>query len=145
MSLSILHKQGGEHPAISRKRLTLGQRSADALSRWVGSWAFIISLFVFMAIWIGINIYFIFFRWDPYPFILLNFILSGLAAVHTPVILMSQNRASHRDRLMANYDYEVNKKAEQEIQDLQKDMDEIKGMLSKIVNKNIHGKPIKKR
>ena len=135
MSLGLLHKKLKEHPAISRKRLTLGQRSADAVAKWVGSWSFIISLFVFMGVWIAINVYFLFFRWDPYPFILLNFILSSLAAIHAPIILMSQNRQAHRERLQAKYDYEVNKKAELEIQDLQKDVDEVKSMLSKILQK----------
>jgi|TARA_Y100000310_G_C20664431_1_gene806650 uncharacterized membrane protein len=135
MDFNFLHKRGGEHPAISKRKLTLGQRSADSVTKWVGSWAFIIGIIIFMAIWIAINVYFLFFNWDPYPFILLNFVLSCLAAMQAPIILMSQNRETHRDRLQARYDYDVNKKAEHEIQDLQKDMNEIKKMLRSLARK----------
>jgi uncharacterized membrane protein len=70
-------------------------------------------------------------KWDPYPFILLNFVLSTLAALQAPVILMSQNRAAERDRVNAKYDYQVNRKAEREIQNMQKDLEEIKDLLKK--------------
>lgn len=101
------------------------------LTRSVGSWAFIIILFIIMGIWMFLNIYFIFFNWDPYPFILLNFVLSMLAAIQAPIILMSQNREAHRDRLQAKYDYDVNKKAEKEIRQIQKDLNEVKELLMK--------------
>lgn len=70
--------------------------------------------------------------WDPYPFILLNLILSTLAAVQAPVILMSQNRSAQRDRLHAKYDYDVNRKAEREIQNMQRDLDEIKKLIKNL-------------
>ena len=106
---------------------TFGQRAADWLTKWAGSWAFIISLGVFMFIWIAINTAWLLFgrEWDPYPFILLNFILSTLAAIQAPIILMSQNRTSQKDRARADYDYAVNRKAEKEIR-------EIKGQLKRI-------------
>jgi uncharacterized membrane protein len=116
------------HP-IFRRKLTLGQRAADKLTEFCGSWKFIISLFVFMAIWIAINVLMIVYRWDPYPFILLNFVLSCLAAIQAPIILMSQNRQAERDRIYAKYDYQVNRKAEREIEDVQKDLEEIKSLI----------------
>jgi len=101
-------------------KLTIGQRAADFLARWAGSWAFIISFFVFLFLWMATNIYAWINAWDPYPFILLNLVLSCLAAIQAPVILMSQNRAAQRDRLRAEYDYSVNRKAEREIQEIKK-------------------------
>jgi uncharacterized membrane protein len=115
-----------------RPKPTLGQRSADLVTRWVGSWKFIITLFIIMAIWIGMNIYAIYWNvWDEYPFILLNFVLSCLAAVQAPIILMSQNRAAEVDRKRAEYDYAVNRKAEREVSNIQKDLDEIKSLIKR--------------
>lgn len=116
--------------------LTLGQRAADLVTVWVGSWKFIISLFIFMAIWMAINLYALFVGvWDPYPFILLNFILSCLAAIQAPIILMSQNRQGDKDRKSLEYDYAVNRKAEREVADMQKDLDEIKRLVRAISKK----------
>jgi uncharacterized membrane protein len=113
-----------------KPRLTLGQRSADLMTRWVGSWKFISTLFVIMAIWMSINLYeYIVRPWDPYPFILLNFVLSCLAAVQAPIILMSQNRQTEKDRKMAEYDYAVNRRAEREVANMQTDLDEIKSLI----------------
>ena len=78
-----------------------------------------------------LNILVLIYRWDPYPFILLNLVLSCLAAVQAPIILMSQNREAQRDRIRAEYDYQINKKAEREIEDIQKDLDEIKKILKR--------------
>lgn len=124
----------GAHPIFERKR-TLRQKSSDAIAKWFGSWAFIISLFVFMAIWIVANVLMLVHKWDPYPFILLNFVLSTLAAIQAPIILMSQNRQTERDRITAKYDYIVNRKAEREVADMQNDLDEIKAMIRKINRK----------
>jgi uncharacterized membrane protein len=74
-------------------------------------------------------------KWDPYPFILLNLFLSCLAAFQAPIILMSQNRTTERDRKRAEYDYAVNRKAEREIEDIQKDLEDIKKMILKIYSK----------
>ena len=117
---------GLEHP-ISRTPRTFGQKAADSLTRWVGIWAFIISVLTLLFFWILINTFWLLFGrgWDPYPFILLNFILSTLAAVQAPLILMSQNRQSQKDHLQTQYDYAVNKKAEKEIQEIKKQLDRI--------------------
>lgn len=118
-------------PTASRKSLTIGQRAADSLTKTMGSWYFIILFMSYLATWIGFNVYAFWHSWDPYPFILLNLTLSCLAALQAPIILMSQNRSSERDRIRFEYDYAVNRKAEREIQDMQKDLDDIKKMLTK--------------
>ena len=118
----------GRHP-VFRSRPTLGQRAADKLTQYAGSWNFIISLLVFMGIWMALNTFAYFQHWDPYPFILLNFVLSCIAAIQAPIILMSQNREAERDRIRAKYDYMVNRKAEREIEDMQKDLEEIKELI----------------
>ena len=102
---------------------TTGQKAADALTKWAGSWTFIILFFIFLIIWIFINGYFLIQYntgkpWDPYPFILLNLTLSCLAAIQAPVILMSQNRQVQRDRAKAEFDYAINRKAEKEIREI---------------------------
>ena len=113
-------------PFIQDKRkLTLGQKTADALTKWGGSWVFILGFLLFLILWIMANIYAWVNAWDTYPFILLNLVLSCLAAIQAPVILMSQNRANQRDRLRADYDYDVNRKAEREIQDILKQLNRI--------------------
>lgn len=107
--------------------LTLGQKAADWIARWAGSWVFIIGFFIFLIIWTTVNtVWLIFGRaWDIYPFILLNLILSCLAAIQAPVILMSQNRSTERDRHRAEYDYAVNRSAAREIQQIDKQLDKI--------------------
>lgn len=110
---------------------TRGQKAADKLTTWAGSWTFIISFLVFLVIWMIINVYAWIETWDPYPFILLNLVLSCLAALQAPVILMSQNRAAERDRQRAEYDYAVNRKAEREIQELKKIVTRIERRLEK--------------
>jgi uncharacterized membrane protein len=99
---------------------SFAQKASDSLSKWVGSWAFILSFFVFLGLWMSANVYMWVQRWDPYPFILLNLVLSCLAAVQAPIILMSQNRAAQRDRIKAENDYHVNRKAEKEIQEIKR-------------------------
>jgi uncharacterized membrane protein len=120
----------GKHPVL-KQNLTFGQRSSDVLTAVVGSWGFIIFLLIFMVIWMAFNFIGWKNQWDPYPFILLNFVLSTLAAIQAPIILMSQNRTSERDRLQTKYDYQVDRKAEREIKDIQKDLKEIKKLLKK--------------
>ena len=102
---------------------TFGQKAADNLTKWAGSWAFILTFFGFLVFWIIINGYFLMQYgkgqpFDPYPFILLNLVLSCLAAIQAPIILMSQNRTTQRDRFKAQFDYRINKKAEQEIREI---------------------------
>ena len=102
---------------------TWSDRLADAIAQTAGSWLFIIGFVVFMAVWIGINIALAARAFDPYPFILLNLGLSTLAALQAPVILMSQNRQSEKDRAVTHNDYQVNIKSELEIADLHRKLD----------------------
>ena len=107
-------------------QLTFGQRIADKVALFGGSWTFIISFFLFITIWIVSNVIFLNQKtFDPYPFILLNLILSCIAAVQAPIIMMSQNRQEEKDRLRAKKDYQVNLKAELEIRKLHEKVDEL--------------------
>jgi uncharacterized membrane protein len=112
---------------------TFGQKASDWVTKWIGSWTFIILLAIVMIGWIAVNTTWLLFgqEWDPYPFILLNFVLSTLAAVQAPIILMSQNREAQKDRARADYDYRVNKKAEKEIRQIQTQLVRIERRLHK--------------
>jgi uncharacterized membrane protein len=99
--------------------LTLGERVADRVAAVMGSWTFIIAQSILLAIWVTLNIISVVKHWDPYPFILLNLMLSFQAAYAAPVVMMSQNRQSAIDRRDAKHDYEVNLKSELEIELLQ--------------------------
>ncbi|MFH1827752.1 MAG: DUF1003 domain-containing protein [Nanoarchaeota archaeon] len=120
------------HP-IFKQKLTTGQKYADYITKFGGSWTFIIVFFIILLMWTFINSWVLLKKpFDPYPYILLNLVLSCLAAIQAPVILMSQNRQAERDRVDAKYDHQVNRKAEREIQDIQKDLDYIKNCLNKL-------------
>lgn len=114
-------------------QLTIGQMAADWIAKWAGSWAFILGFFVFLFFWMGVNTTWIIFgrTWDVYPFILLNLVLSCLAAIQAPIILMSQNRAAERDRQRMEYDYATNRKAEREITQIQKQLNRIERVMMK--------------
>lgn len=130
MNLPTRHKEKENHPIVpANKKLTFGQRASDHLTKFLGSWTFIITFVTFLIIWMILNVLAFMGSWDPYPFILLNLVLSCLAALQAPIIMMSQNRQSEQDRITAKYDYAVNRKAEREIQNMQKDLDEIKALL----------------
>jgi len=103
---------------VIEKEATLGERTADSVARFGGSWTFIMAFAVVLIIYTGINSALRRSAWDPYPFILLNLFLSMLAAIQAPVIMMSQNRQDTKDRLRGELDYEVNRRAESEIQGL---------------------------
>jgi uncharacterized membrane protein len=106
--------------------LTLGQKLADRIAEFGGSWTFIILFFSFILIWVASNIIFVsVYPFDPYPFILLNLILSCLAAIQAPIIMMSQNRQEQKDRLRAEHDYKINLKAELEIKILSEKIDHL--------------------
>lgn len=120
-----------DHPPVrninelAAQSMTLGQRVADKVATAVGSWPFIIVQSLLLCVWMAVNIYLaVMMRnhpgflksWDPYPFILLNLVLSFQAAYTGPVVMMSQNRQNEKDRLAAQNDYEINKKAEEEIE-----------------------------
>lgn len=112
-------------------KLSIGQKVADKVATFGGSWGFIITFFSFMALWMVLNI--VFLRntgYDPYPFILLNLVLSCLAAIQAPIIMMSQNRQEQKDRQRSEHDYKVNLKAELEIKILNEKIDHL------IVNQN---------
>jgi uncharacterized membrane protein len=103
--------------------LTLGERMADKVAEFGGSWAFILSFMGFLVLWIVLNSYLVVAKpIDPYPFIFLNLMLSCLAALQAPVIMMSQNRKEENDRRRAQHDYLINMKAEIEIRNLQQNM-----------------------
>ena len=107
-----------------KQTLTTGQRVADKVASFGGSWTFIISFGVFILIWISLNIFWLVNKgFDPYPFILLNLILSCLAALQAPVIMMSQNRQEEKDRERAKKDYMINLKSELEIRTLHEKID----------------------
>jgi len=103
---------------VIEEKMTTGERIADAVAKFGGSWAFIITFGVILVVYSGINIGLGKSTWDPYPFILLNLFLSMLAAIQAPVIMMSQNRQDTKDRLRGELDYDVNRRAESEIKAL---------------------------
>jgi uncharacterized membrane protein len=108
------------------KKLTFGERLSDRIADFGGSWTFIIIFFVVLFIWIAINVWVITSKpFDPYPFILLNLILSCLASIQAPIIMMSQNRKESRDRLRSENDYKINLKAELEIRVIHEKLDHL--------------------
>lgn len=109
-----------------RETLTVGQRVADVVAAFGGSWAFLVGFFAVLALWVVLNVGVLLARpFDPYPFILLNLLLSMLAAVQAPVIMMSQNRLEAKDRLRAENDFRTNLKAELEIRMLHEKVDHL--------------------
>jgi CRP/FNR family transcriptional regulator, cyclic AMP receptor protein len=104
---------------------TFGNRIADAVARFGGSWSFIISFGVILVVYTAINVVLGGHAWDPYPFILLNLFLSMLAAIQAPVIMMSQNRQDAKDRVRGEMDYEVNRRSEVEIRGLSAKLQEL--------------------
>lgn len=115
-----MEKKGEEIHKLIHGTRTFGQKAADSVAKYAGSWTFIIGFFIFLFLWMSANVYMWVQEWDPYPFILLNLVLSCLAAIQAPIILMSQNRQAQKDRQRATYDYQVNKKAGREIGEVQK-------------------------
>lgn len=108
------------------RQLTFGERMADKLADFGGSWRFISIFAVVMFLWIALNSSLLVMRpFDPYPYIFLNLILSCLAAIQAPIIMMSQNRQESRDRLRSEHDYRINLKAELEIRNLHEKMDHL--------------------
>ena len=112
--------------ASLEQKWTFGERLADKIASFGGSWSFLICFTVFITLWIGMNTMAIVTKpVDPYPFILLNLILSCIAAIQVPVIMMSQNRQEAKDRLRSQNDYQINLKAELEIQHLHEKLDHL--------------------
>jgi uncharacterized membrane protein len=111
---------------LHEEQLTFGQRVSDKLADVAGSWSFIFAFGLVIGIWVLVNTVALIHHWDKYPYILLNLLLSMLAAIQAPVIMMSQNREEARDRLRAEHDYEINLKAEIEVQQLHQKLDELR-------------------
>ena len=109
----------------TKNRLSLGQKASDAVAKFAGSWAFIFSFIAVMVIWMVLNVVLASKAFDAYPFILLNLVLSCIAAVQAPLIMMSQNRQEAKDRERAENDYKVNLKSELILDDLHKKLDEV--------------------
>lgn len=112
----------------SEKKYTLGQRAADAIAKFAGSWAFIFSFAGVLILWMVVNAILATKAFDPYPFILLNLVLSCVAAIQAPLIMMSQNRQEEKDRRRAENDYKVNLKTEIMIEDI---YDKVNAILAK--------------
>ena len=117
------------------EKITFGQKAADAVARFAGSWAFIFSFIAVMVIWMVMNVLLAAKAFDAYPFILLNLVLSCIAAVQAPLIMMSQNRQEVKDRKRAENDYRVNLKSEFVIDALYKKMESVSEMQKKIFKK----------
>ena len=117
-------------PKVMKISTSLGERAADKITKVAGSWTFIISFLLLLVVWMVLNVKAWIGEWDPYPFILLNLVLSCLAAIQAPIILMSQNRQSEKDRKKLEYDYQVNRKSEREIEKILKRLDNIDRKLS---------------
>ena len=117
------------------EKITFGQKAADAVARFAGSWAFIFSFIAVMAIWMVMNVLLAAKAFDAYPFILLNLVLSCIAAVQAPLIMMSQNRQEVKDRKRAENDYRVNLKSEFVIDALYKKLESVSEMQKKIFKK----------
>jgi CRP/FNR family cyclic AMP-dependent transcriptional regulator len=121
---------------------TLPERIADGVARFGGSWAFIITFGVILVVYSMVNVALGLKAWDPYPFILLNLFLSMLAAIQAPVIMMSQNRQDKKDRVRSELDFDVNRRAETEIQDLARKLNlvhEKMGDLEELVRERVPG------
>ena len=115
-------------PKKEKEKYTLGQRAADTIAKFAGSWAFIFSFAGVLILWMVVNAILAAKAFDPYPFILLNLVLSCVAAIQAPLIMMSQNRQEEKDRNRAENDYKVNLKTEIMIEDL---YDKVNAILAK--------------
>jgi len=115
-------------PESEKEKYTLGQRAADVIAKFAGSWAFIFSFTGVLVLWMIVNTLLAAKAFDPYPFILLNLVLSCVAAIQAPFIMMSQNRQEEKDRRRAENDYTVNLKTEIMIEDL---YDKVNAILAK--------------
>ena len=128
-----------ENTSRASEKYTIGQRAADAIARFAGSWAFIFAFTGVLILWMVINTLLAAKAFDPFPFILLNLVLSSVAAIQAPLIMMSQNRQEEKDRRRAENDYKVNLKTEIMIEDL---YDKVNAILAKqnALEKQLQGK-----
>ena len=125
------------NPSKECEKSTIGQRAADSIAKFAGSWAFIFSFVGILILWMAVNIVLAAKAFDPYPFILLNLVLSCVAAIQAPLIMMSQNRQEEKDRRRAENDYRVNLKTEIMIEDI---YDKVTAILvkQKAIEKELH-------
>lgn len=117
---------------VIEKEATFGENIADSVAKFGGSWSFIITFGILLLLYTSLNVYLASSAWDPYPFILLNLFLSMLAALQAPVIMMSQNRQDMKDRVRSELDFDVNRRAESEIQGLAEKLTLLSDKLSDI-------------
>lgn len=130
---SLVRRRSGRNPnEVIEEQSTLAERVADSVARFGGSWMFISTFGILMAVYTAINVTLGRAAWDPYPFILLNLFLSLLAAVQAPIILMSQNRQDTKDRLRSELDYEVNRRAANDIQGLTRKLSQLEDKLDDV-------------
>ena len=129
----LVRMRAGRNPnEVIAETLTFGDRLADSVARFGGSWSFIISFGVVLVAWVIVNVLLYTKAWDPYPFILLNLFLSMLAALQAPIIMMSQNRQDAKDRVRSELDFAVNRKAESEITQLAAKLNRLEDRLDDI-------------
>ncbi|HOV92340.1 MAG TPA: DUF1003 domain-containing protein [Candidatus Kapabacteria bacterium] len=127
-----LHKPIRNINDIIDERRTPGQIASDFVTKLIGSWKFLITQSIFIVIWLLLNVVVLIYHWDPYPFILMNLLLSLQAAYATPIIMMSQNRQEERDRIDAHNDYEINQKVEEEVKIILQNLDSQNNALQNI-------------
>ena len=118
---------------MQKEKYTAGQRAADKIAKFAGSWAFIFSFTAVLVLWMVVNVVLAKKAFDPYPFILLNLVLSCVAAIQAPLIMMSQNRQEEKDRRRAENDYKVNLKTEIMIEDMHNKLNRILSQQEKIL------------
>lgn len=133
-SQRLVQRRAARNPnEVIEEKATLGERVADSVAGFGGSWTFIISFLVAIIVYSALNLALGHRAWDPYPFILLNLILSMLAALQAPVIMMSQNRQDTKDRVRGELDYEVNRRAETEIQGLARKVNQLDDKIDDVI------------
>jgi len=140
-SQQLVRNRASRNPnEVIEEKATIGDRLADAVAHFGGSWSFIITALVVLVIYVTINVILRGAAWDPYPFILLNLFLSMLAAIQAPVIMMSQNRQDSKDRVRGELDYDVNRRAEREIQNVTQKLnvlDDKMGDVAKLLRRHV--------
>jgi uncharacterized membrane protein len=124
---------------LYQRELTRGERVAIAVTRIVGSWTFVVVQSLFLAAWIALNVAGWAWRWDPYPFILLNLALNVIASYTAPLILMAQNRDAERDRLMMHEDFATNRQVAAEVGKILRILDEHGQILTVLLDQRHHG------
>jgi uncharacterized membrane protein len=119
---------------LHESQFTFGEKVADKMADFAGSWTFILSFMAILLVWISLNSWIMIFKpYDPYPFILLNLVLSCLAALQAPIIMMSQKRQESKDRIRSQHDYEVDVKTEMLVEHMMAELDEIKSQQIEIL------------